>query len=198
MAFTDDFTNGGGSYQALESRTGWTFLAGTANDAGVSGSGTALKSLGTSDTAYHCTDQGSADHYSEATVSTNPTSGFVCVRMVDANNWFGWRCNAGSWEVFKRTPGPTFTQIGSTYSAAPAGQVGRISCSGDTITFTIDGVERCGSPFTDSTNNTETRQGLVSRSGADPWLQDFTADVVGGGGGSSTTPLNRKLLLGVG
>lgn len=179
MAFTDDFTFSGtaGSLQNLSARAGWSLVAGgAAGDAYVPSSGTALACSPSTESAFRCTDQASASHYTEA-LMLGDCPGFVCVRLTDPNNWIGFRYSGGVFQVYKRVAG-SFTQLGSDYSVSLAGgKTGRLAANGDTITFTVDGVARClGAGVTETFNNTETRQGIVARnSGTDPWLDDFEA-----------------------
>lgn len=186
--FTDNFTYGGTPPAAenLGSRAGWTLQSGTASVANVANGATVLNHNASVESAWRCTDQGSADHYTQCLLLG--ANGFICIRMTDISNFIGFRHNGTAFQVYKRVAG-TFTQLGSDYTASLSGSnVVRLSASGSTLTFTVDGVGRCGSPFTESFNSTETRQGVISRgSGATSWIDDFEADVVGGGG-SSTVP----------
>lgn len=179
MAFYDDFNNPGAS-QNLGDRAGWVNVDGNVNDAYITGGQTTLTSNPASESSFKCTSQGTADHYSQATWLGN-CSGFVAVRLTDANNFIGFRNTGSAWQVYKRVAG-AFTQLGSDYAVAGSGgDVAKLSVLGNAIVFTVNGTQRCGSPFTDSFNNTEVSQGVISRVlGAAPWLDDFTADTSAG------------------
>ncbi|HOU64638.1 MAG TPA: hypothetical protein PK861_01220 [Thermomonas sp.] len=175
MAFNDNFTNGTGSGQNLGARSGWTFGAGGVGDAFVSAGNTYLSSSPSGESYWTCTSQGSADHYTEAVM--RGLGGFVCIRLTDANNFIGFRHDGTSWQVYKRVAG-TFTQLGSDYTAALAGgEVCRLTGNGNTITFTINGTQRClGTGVTETAHNTVVAQGVVTRTpGSSPWIDDFTA-----------------------
>lgn len=191
MAFNDNFTNGTGSGQQLGARSGWTFVGGNAADAYVSAGNTFLSATASTDSAWTCTSQGSADHYTEAVMLGQ--DGFVCIRLTDANNFIGFRHNGSAWQVFKRVAG-AFTQLGSDYTVALAGgEVCRLTGNGNTITFTVNGTQRClGAGVTETDHNTVQGQGVVTRNvGATQWLDSFTAASLGGGGGSSIPAISH-------
>ena len=177
--FTDNFTYGGTPTAAepLSSRAGWTLLSGTATTISVGNGGTSLNHNATADTVVLCPDQGSANHYTQVVLLG--VQGFVCVRLANLNSYIGFRHSGTAFQVYKNVAG-TFVQLGSDYVAALSGSnVCRLTAAGNTITFEVDGVPRCGSPFTDAFNSSQTRQGVISRgSGAFPWLDDFEADAV--------------------
>lgn len=180
MAFTDDFTNAG-STQDLGARTGWTRVDGTNLDLKITGSGTALDSQGIDETAYRCTSQASADHYSQAVwkdASSN-VSPFLCVRVTDSNNWIGVRANGGDWQLYKRDTG-SFSNIGSYTAASADGDVVKVRATGNSIVVSINGTDRI--TVTEAFNNTELRQGVVAHAGSSmaPWIDDFEAGAVGG------------------
>lgn len=183
--FTDNFTYGGTSPtpQNLGSRSGWTLQSGTANVANVTDGATVLNHNAVADSAWRCTDQASADHYTQ--VKLLGEGGFICIRMTDIENFIGFRSIGSAFQVYKKVAG-SFSQLGSDYTASLSGSnICKLSATGSTITFEVDGVARCGSPFTDSFNAAETRQGVISRgTPSNPWLDDFEAAASGGGGSS--------------
>ena len=182
MSFIDDFTNAG-AQQNLSSRSGWSLADGTASDIYVPAAGTELHCAPTTETAVRCTDQGSADHYTEVVWSGN-CSGFICIRLTDSQNFIGFRNTGTFWQVYKRVAG-TFTSLGTDYSAASSpGDVARMTGSGNTITFTVNGTPRVlGAGVTVTDHNTVTRQGVVARSdNATPWITNWEAASLGGGG----------------
>jgi hypothetical protein len=182
MSFSDNFTNAG-AQQALNARSGWTAVSGgDPSEVFVPSAGSNLHTNPSFNVAIRCTDQASANHLTRAAVLGTSTS-FVCVRLTDRDNFIGFRHDGTSWQVFKRVAG-TFTQLGSDYTVAlTSGDIGELTANGDTITFTVNSVARClGAGVTESFNNTETRQGVVARSAATPWIDDFYAEALGGGG----------------
>mgnify|MGYP001765472546 CR=1 FL=1 len=189
MAFTDDFYNA--SYpQTLDVRSGWSRVDGTAGDCylGTGYPGT-LSVTGASESAYQCTSQSSADHYTQAEMRFTGSS-FVCVRLTNKDNFIGFRHDGGNWQVYKRVAG-AFTQLGSNYAAAlTPGDVAKLSATGNTLVFTVNGTQRClGTGVTETFNNTEARQGVVARAlGINPWIDNFEAGVTGGGGTNATAP----------
>lgn len=190
MAFNDNFTNGGGS-QNLGARSGWTYVDGVAGDCYVGASGTALNNNPSGESSWICTSQATADHYTEAVCMAG--GGFVTIRHTDVNNFIGFRHNGSAWQVYKRVAG-AFTQLGSDYVVAlTSGDVGRLTASGNTITFTVNSVARClGAGVSETFNNTVQRQGVVSRgTGGVPWINDFTADAYA----ASSSPLPPSKLI---
>ena len=179
MAFTDSFT--GTENQNLEDRSGWTNVDAPTGGARINASN-ALKNNSTqSVSSYKCTDQGSADHYTQAKFLAATTGCFgVAVRLTNGNNFIAGRYESGAWQVFKRNAG-TFTTLGSNSTTLTSGDVGYLEASGNSITFKVNGTTRVG-PVTDSFNNTETGQGLIPRGSTNTsWIDDFEAGALGGG-----------------
>lgn len=184
MSFTDNFTNAG-AQQALNARSGWTAVSGgDPSEVFVPSAGTNLHTNPSFNVAIRCTDQASANHLTRAAV-LGASTGFICVRLTDRDNFIGFRHDGTSWQVYKRVAG-TFTQLGTDYTVSlTSGDIGELTANGDTLTFTVNSVQRClGTGVTETFNNTETRQGVVARSSATPWIDDFFADALGGGGSS--------------
>jgi hypothetical protein len=179
MAFTDDFT--GAENTNLGSRSGWTLIDGVATSAQINATNELKGSADQS--SFKCTDQGSANHYTQAVWRTTNTSAasFVVVRLTNSNGFIGVRNNSNTWQLYKRVSG-TFTSLGS-YASAPSGSnVVYIEGNSNSITVKVDGTTRIG-PITETFNNTVTVQGLVPRSLAlNPWLDNFEAGMLGAGG----------------
>ncbi len=166
----DWFWDGNGSFYSLS----------------IAAGATALKSFPDSgSTLFKYADQGSADHLSRVVV-LGACNSWWGVRTQDRDHGFYARLSqSGVFQVFRFNAFADATQLGTDFAATPSGQDVILSALGTTISFTVDGVHRCGSPFTGQTAyQTETRQGLLAGgSGIDPWLDLFEASLVGGGGG---------------
>jgi hypothetical protein len=182
MAFTDDFT--GSENQELEARTGWTKPAGT-RYARINASNQ-LKAVpnGSVDAHFVCTDQGSANHYTQADVhiGNGTNNSFLTIRMTDADNFIGVRLYTTGWQLYKRVAG-TFTQLGATYiDTSTPGDTIKLEGDGNSINVYLNTALIIG-PETETFNNTETSQGLVVRDTLtkDPWIDNFEAGVVGAG-----------------
>ncbi len=176
MAFTDDFTGTDGQY--LENRSGWARVDGVTGALQVNANNQ-LKCTSATSTAYQCTDQGSANHYVQATlVATDASFGqFVANRLSSNSAYIGFRQNGGKWQIYKQDSG--FTLLAETSSPTPAdGDVGNLeSDSNDDHKLYINGSGTASLTASgESFNNTETRQGLVGRFGNEnPLFGDFEA-----------------------
>ncbi|MEE9510438.1 MAG: hypothetical protein V3V81_08090 [Candidatus Bathyarchaeia archaeon] len=167
MAFTDDFT--GSDEQALEDRSGWTLVKdGASKGRVVSNSiGYRLEGGGSGDTYYICTDQGSADHYTQIKAvkfATRPEYR-VCCRLVDEDNWIGWYLGGtgGAGSRLAKDVAGSITDLVTTQGAN--NDVIKVTCESNTIKFYIDDVQQ-GTDQTVTDHNTETSQGLVDSSGS--------------------------------
>ena len=97
MSFTDNFDETGPTN--LEDRTpsgggAWTLVSGAAGAAVVAAN--VLKANSTTASVYTCTDQGSADQvatFRSKIFATTNTNSFVCISLVDVDNFIGWRLN---------------------------------------------------------------------------------------------------------
>jgi hypothetical protein len=178
-SFSDNFT--GTTGQALEGRTGWTLLSGTAASALLSATNSLrANNANAIGAAYLSPDLGSANHYVEAKFLAATTGPGLCLRMTDVNNLLMLRRNAGNLEFLTRVGG-TLTIVG-TYT--PPG----LSLT-DVIRFEVNGssvaVRQNGTLLTVTGSQSvgavpsSTRQGLVVRSAAvNPWIDDYAAGLV--------------------
>jgi len=182
MAFTDNFT--GTSGDILESRTGWTRVDGAAGAAQIN-AGNQLKTVSATNTAYTCTDQASADHYTQSTWEAVGRASFTSIRTTNSNNFIGVRPSGSpaKTQIFKRDTG-SFTQLGSNGSTTVvATDTLYIEGSGNSITAKLSGSTEVG-PITETFGNTVTTQGLVVREIWNPYWDDFEAGALAAGGGS--------------
>jgi hypothetical protein len=171
VAFTDNFAGTDG--QNLEDRSGWTLVDGAAGAAQINASNQLKCSSAQSTGSYKCTDQGSADHYTQAAIRGSGTQ-LLCARLTNGSNFIGARRETSAWQLYKRVAG-VFTQLGASASTYSAGDVLKLEANGNSLTAYKNGSAVIG-PVTDSFNNTETRQGLSPRSAAlNPWLDNFEA-----------------------
>ena len=185
--FTDDFTEASTDTN-LESHTpsggtAWTRVDGAAGGAVVQASSDTLRVRSTTTTAYTCDDQGTADHYTQArnkTLSSGRSNSYVCVRLVDKDNFLGWRL-AGSGATGSRLSkcvAGTVTDLVTFQGVDEA--VYRVEVSGSDAEIFEDGVSKGTGTY--SENTTETSQGVRSGdSSADPWIDDFEAGALSSG-----------------
>jgi hypothetical protein len=188
-SFTDAFTR---ADENLETSANWTRVDGAAGACAVRSNQLAF--LSTTDSAYQCPDQSSANHYTQAVMLSTTVDLFFfecCARLTDKDNFIGARRTnanlADDYDLYKRDTG-SFTSLGSWAGPYAANDVMKIEADGNTIEMFVNGTSRVG-PVTESFNNTETRQGIVARSKTqNPAMDDFEAGVI-----ASAT--NRLLLL---
>ena len=198
MAFTDNFTEA--SDTNLESHTpsggtAWS-LTGTTGAAVVGSVADALKGNTTSASYYVCDDQGSADHYTQAVLSTLTTlfpNNYIACRLVDASNFIGWRLagtgSSGS-RLTKMVSGVATDLI--THQGT-ASHTYKVSCSGATIQLYDNGAQ-VGTDQTVTDFSTETSQGLrIGSSSTTTWIDDFEAGALGGGGTIITRSLSDNV-----
>jgi len=146
---------------------------------------------------YSCDDQGSADQYVEAVngLHTNAQAlSPVCCRLVDVDNWIGWR-QAGTGASGLRLSSDVATTITDhiTFQGAVDHDY-RVECSGTAVSIYDDGSLVSGSPVTITDHQTETTQGVVSNNdSAYNWLGDFEAGPLAAGGTHPVGPLGHPL-----
>ena len=182
-SFTDDFS-GEASNTDLVSHTpsggtAWTQQSGSANDA-VATSGGICATGGAG--VYTCDDQGSADQYTQGIVQSTTVSGFIIIRLSDANNWWGVRARSNG-QLYKVVAG-SFSLQGTGAGISVSDGL-RIEGSGNSIEVFKDtgsGYASFIGPVTDSFNNTATLQGLGGSSFVTGSLtDDFEAGVLSAG-----------------
>lgn len=119
---------------------------------------------------YNNGTPGSADYYVEfllrdlsGSLSTNASFGILARLDTSALTGYFFRYNhTVGMQLYKVTAG-IFTQLGSTTSQSlTVGQdyAIRLDVSGTTITATVDGVAKCGTPLSDSTHTTAGKTGV--------------------------------------
>lgn len=181
-SFTDDFS-GEASNTDLVSHTpsggtAWTQQSGSANDA-VATSGGICATGGAG--VYTCDDQGNADQYTQGIVQSTTVSGFIIIRLSDANNWWGVRARSNG-QLYKVVAGSFGLQ--GTGAGISVSDGLRIEGSGNSIEVFKDtgsGYASFIGPVTDSFNNTATLQGLGGSSFVTGSLtDDFEAGALAG------------------
>lgn len=183
MAFTDVFT--GTSGDTLESRTGWTRVDGAAGAAQINASNQ-LKGTSATNSAYTCTDQGSANHYTQVIVKAVGTrASFWSIRTTNSNNFIGVRGYGATakTQIYKRDTG-SFTQLSTDGATTVAvDDVLYVEGDGNNITGKLNASTEVG-PTTETFNNTVTTQGLVIRESWDPIIDDFEAGALAAAAGN--------------
>lgn len=143
----------------------WTRIGGAAGQAKINAN--ALEFAGTTQTLYAATDNGTADHYSQAVMGDGFSlgSGYfpLVIRAVDASNFIGYRYMSFTTHELYTCVGGSFSNIGSVTSALNAGDTIYLEASGNSITVKRNGTTIIG-PITSSALNTATKSGLVTRS----------------------------------
>lgn len=135
---------------------------------------------GTSATGFvlYASPLDTSDHYSEIVI-TNATAssmGAVARSDVSGNNFYLWRSNGTSWDLFYNVGG-SFITIGTYNAPLVNGDVARIQCVGSTIKGFVNGVERVS--VTDTNVTTGTYAGVRSAASSTARYDNFLAgDVV--------------------
>lgn len=179
MAFTDDFTGTFGDY--ISARTGWTGTASAGPKIGIN-----IANGGPVGHAI-CTDQGSADQYTQAK-TIHFAGGFansiLAVRLVDRQNCIGYLLGgvgAAGRRLSKIVAG---TQTDLITSQGVSGEWIKVEAEGTSIRLYEGGTgatpswTQVGSDQTVSDFSTETSQGLALNDGGTgdlAWLDDFEA-----------------------
>lgn len=179
--FSDNFNRADG---VLETSPSWTVLTGTAGAATVSSNALSLAGSGkTSPTIYTGPNTGSVDHFAEAvTVSTASINSFpIAVRVNPNGDYIGLRQRgATGYQVFQSVGG-TLTQLGAAaFGTVTAGNVVRLSVSGNAVAVFINGVQS-GSAVT-TTLLTGTLPGIAVRGENVTGVQDNWRSGAGSGG----------------
>lgn len=167
IGFFDNFNRANSNLEA----TIWTRLSGTAATFTIVSNQVAQPGANT-DTQYLSTDITLADSYVQAKIvalTSVVTGPFVTLRVLDVNNFIGFRVDSGNINLFKRVAG-TFTLISS--SAYAVNDVFRLEANGTTLRVLKNGTLVAG-PFTESSFSTQTRAGLQTRGVASPFIDDF-------------------------
>lgn len=198
MAFTDDFT--GTENDALSSRSGWSGTAG----AEINASNQLRRDGdGGSNNYNKCTDQGDADHYTQANVyasGTNINQGFpVAIRLTDGSNFIAVRVYADTYSLEKRDAG-SFTLLDSVSAAGfTTGDMFYLEGEGNSISFENQNDGASALSATETFNNTETGQGLNPRrpqgASEDPWLNNFEAGALAAGGAINERSLSSNVSI---
>lgn len=169
-SFTDDFNR---ADENLDASPNWTLQSGTATQMGVRTN--QLAAIGSVESVWLCPNQGSANHYTEATwVATGGNGPFMACRLQDINNFVGVRSSATLYQIWTRIAG-TLTQLSTTSPVPAVNDLVRIEANGDTVGLLINGIHITGSPFSlGGALSGITRQGVISRTAArNPWLDNY-------------------------
>lgn len=177
--FTDSFNR---ADENLEANASWTALPlGIAGGLAVVSNKLSSVDTGATGSAYTCPDIGNASQYVQAVWQvTGAVSGFMLVRVTDANNWLGVRYNnvTPCIEIFKRVAG-TLTQIAQVVYKITAGDVIKYEQFGQLATVSVNGQVWLGPVDLGSLFPTITKAGLIGRSAAVAgWLDNFEAGTV--------------------
>jgi hypothetical protein len=189
-AFEDTFTEASDTLLTLHAPnvgTAWTLDSGDSSNLVVRALNNALVSTSVSRTFVRSDDLGDADCYVEAELSTlNGQNGrYVALRVQDSTNFIGWilaGTGGAGMRLVKVVSGNTtnlFTMQGV------AGRVYRVEAEGTTIRFYENGVQQ-GSDITESSFQTETKQGIVAfnTDSTIDFISTYNADILGSSGTS--------------
>jgi len=179
MTFTDDFNR---ADENVEADANWTRVGGVAGDAKIVSNVVKCDTTASTAGAYQCPDQGAGAKYTQSIVGTDNTAEafLAALRVTDGSNFIGLRNAGAAWQAYKRVTG-TFTLLGSYAVVASASDVAYIEEDGsDNFDCKINTVSRI--TFTDTFNNTETRQGYLPRNTIrNFWLNNFEAGLLAAG-----------------
>jgi len=190
VAFTDTFTvavNTNLESHTPSGGTAWTLAGGVAGAAIAQGTYNHCRPRTTTLSYYTCDDQGSADHYTQATLDSLTSfvqNAYVAVRLVNSSNFIGWRCYGVGSSGLRLTEVIGGVAADKKTFQGIAGHIYKVEASGSTAKLYDNGVEVTGSAFSiDAALSGETSQGLVIASEASVgWINVFEAGALGGGG----------------
>ena len=198
-AFEDTYTEASDTLLTLHVPnvgTAWTLDSGDSSNLVVRALNNALVSTSVSRTFVRSDDLGDADCYVEAELATLTTQGgrYVALRVQDSTNFIGWilaGTGSAGMRLVKVVSGNTTNLL---TMQGVAGRVYRIEAEGATIRFYEDGVQQ-GSDITESSFQTETKQGIVAFNADSTvdFISTYNADVLGGGGGVSIPVVMNQL-----
>jgi hypothetical protein len=142
----------------------WTRVGGAADQAKINAN--ALEFAGTTQTLYVGTDNGSANHYVQVVFGGGFVSGSgyfpLVLRATDQDNWIGYRYFSGNNEIYLWNAGSP-TNLYSAAGTVNAGDTIYFEADGNNLTLKVNGTTVAG-PISNSTFNTVTKSGLVTRS----------------------------------
>mgnify|MGYP003629833070 CR=1 FL=1 len=196
-AFEDTFT--AAADELLTAHTpdvggSWVLVSGDNTALVVYSAGGKLGNTSSTLTFVRSDDLGDADCYVEAELTDNgsfqPNTGIYCaLRVQDADNFIGWYLGGtgGGGLRLIRMAGGSITNLLTMQGVV--GNTYKIEAEGTTLRFYENGIQQ-GSDITESSFQTETKQGIVSdgASGFLRFISTYSADVLGGGSGISLTP----------
>ena len=161
MSFSDSFTGTNGDL--LKDRSGWTELNATSAHGEIFNNALAVGGTSDNRSAYVCTDQGTANHRSQA-VMKHEASGIsinlLAINLLDSNNYIGIRIlgtGGTGLRLSKRVAG-TITDLINT--SGTVNDIVRCERSGNTVQFYKNAVQ-VGSDQTITDLATETGQGWI-------------------------------------
>lgn len=161
MSFTDVFTGTNGDL--LKDRSGWTELNATSAHGEIFNNGLAVGGTSSNRSAYLCTDQGTANHRSKATIkylASGVSINLLAINLLDKDNHIGIRiqgAGASGLNLSRRISG-TIVDLISTQGAVD--DVVHCERSGNTVQFYQNDIQ-VGSDQTITDLATETGQGWV-------------------------------------
>jgi hypothetical protein len=183
MAFTDAFTDDDDVLLQDHTPTGggaWTRQVDGATRALIEANAVTFRAGGggSGRSVWICTDQGSANHYTQVKQIAFPTLAcFVCARLVDEDNLLYSECpgTGGTGHDFGKIVAGVDTALVETQGADES--TIKIECSGATIKFYINGDQR-GGDITETAHQSETSQGFSTDQtpGDTAQYDDFEAD----------------------
>ncbi len=196
MPFTDDFTGSDG--QKLEDRAGWTLVQDGGYFAEIQSNGLRYQvSNATDHTIYACTDQGSADQYTQATLTSALEPNFdvyYCINLVDDRNYIGWRLYGTGGAGLRLTRYVAGVKTDLVTFQGVANNTYKVERDGSTVRIYENDVQK-GADQTVTDHQTETTQGIIQE-GVEPNAQitDFEAGALGGGGTTHDTTADHSVV----
>ncbi|MCP4089693.1 MAG: hypothetical protein GY746_07855 [Gammaproteobacteria bacterium] len=185
MAFSDDFTGSDGDW--LDERSGWS---GSTSGAGSKIYSNALAAANANANYYWCTDQGSADNYTQARIKVfgvDHRESFLATRLVDEANFLGVKIHGTGTEGLRLTKVIAGTQTDLIKVQGALNQWVKVEVTGSTAELFTGGTGATPSwtsqgTATYSENTTETSQGFAieNAEGTTTWMDDFEAGALGG------------------
>lgn len=195
-AFEDTFTVGVDTLLTAHTPdvgTSWTLEIGDNTALLIYASTGKLGNTSSTLTFVSSDDLGDADCYVEAELTDFGTfqanMGIYCaLRVQDADNFIGWYLGGtgGAGMRLVRSVGGVLTNLLTMQGVV--GNVYRIEAEGSTLRFYENSIQQ-GSDITESSFQTETKQGIIADGAAtfQRFITTYNADTLGGGGGVTVT-----------
>ncbi|WP_262525595.1 fibronectin type III domain-containing protein [Agrobacterium tumefaciens] len=145
FAFTDTFADGANNAD-LSARSSWIKGAG-GRSAQTTGASTVKHVAGAAPDTPYMVETGSPNHSIKTTIQTiaNSQTFFLCLRMIDGDNYAGLRRNGNLWQLYVVTTTEGFISLGTSPQEVVIGDEIEMKVVGGAVSLTRNGAELIGS-----------------------------------------------------